>query len=196
MDYYGYTAFVLLVNDNQLKTVQKLAENYKDIMDISAKEYGRDGYWFLELEVMDGDRSGKELADFVFRIFPFIAIRQKDSQFIVGSGRELLVKALNTLFTKENKDEFLYNMLTIDERYEALEEACNYPFSYWEDIRIEKWIGGCMYSLLYSKGQPSIFTEDPEIDLLFEDSGYRETVDMVEGLGKFKFHIAVLRPKS
>lgn len=196
MDYYGYTAFVLLVTDEQLAKVKQLAEQYRDILDISAKEYGRSGYWYLELEVMDGNRSSKELAGFVFRTFPFVAIRQKDSTFIIASGKEELKKALSTLYTKETKAEFIYNMLTIDERYDALEEASDHSFLFQDDIRIERWIGGCMYSLLYTRGQPCIFTDDPEIDLIFETYNEKETVNLLEGMDIFTFHVAVLREKS
>ena len=191
----GYSEFVLLLHDNNKIEFDNMAERFSSIVDVIA-EYDittKDNkYWVVQLEVMFDNRSLEELCKFVYTYFPCIAMRQGRSTYILVPHKGEFKSMLNDIYTKEKKLYFLYDMLTIEERYNA--SCCTgVEIDPYSSNRLMHNVGGAIYSLIYGRECIYLFTSEPEISVMDEMTGELKELDITEGLWAFKFHVAVLK---
>lgn len=191
----GYSEFVLLLHNDNKAEFDNMAERFSSIVDVIA-EYDittKDNkYWVVQLEVMFDNRSLEELCKFVYTYFPCIAMRQGRSTYILVPHKDVFKKMLNDIYTKEKKLYFLYDMLTIEERYDA--SCCTgVEIDPYSSNRLMHNVDGAIYSLIYGKECIYLFTSEPEISVMDEMTGELKELDITEGLWAFKFHVAVLK---
>lgn len=190
----GFSEFVLLVNDTNKTEFDNMAERFNSVVDIVG-EYDittKDNkYWVIQLEAMFENRSAEELCRLIYTYFPFIAMRQSGSTFILVSDKDSFKSMLNDAYTKERKVYFLYDMLSIGDRYDA--SCCTgVEIDPYSDNRLMHYAGGAMYSLVYGKECVFLFTSESEISIMDETTGELKELDIIDGLWAFKFHIAIL----
>lgn len=191
----GYSEFVLLLHNNDKIGFDYTVETYSSIADVIA-EYDittKDNkYWVVQLEIMCDNRSSEELCRFVYEHFPFIAMHQGDSTYILVSNKNEFKTMLNDIYTKEKRLYFLYDMLTIEERYDA--SCCTgVEIDPYSSNRLMHNVGGAIYSLIYGRECIYLFTSEPEISVMDETTGELKELDITDGLWAFKFHVAVLK---
>lgn len=191
----GYSEFVLLIDDTSKEEFDQKVEKFQMIVDI-VSEYDiktkKNHYWVVQLVVLLENRSLEELCKFVYKYFPFIAMRQNNSTYILASDKKTFKDMVNDIYGKEKKKYFLYDMLSIDERYKA---SCNTgieidPLSRNRLLHNES---GSIYSLIYNEECIFLFTNEPEITIMDESSGEVKELDITDGLGIFDFHVAILK---
>lgn len=194
--HFGYSSFVLLLSDAQHDLIQGTLERFKDFTDV-IREYSVEKstgkYWYVQIDIMDYCRTGEELCHFAYTYFDFIAMRQEGSTWILVPDKDNFKKALSTMYTKEQKIYYLYDMLTIGERYDAV---VNYQFNYispYGDTRLLHNENGNIYSLVFGRECIYLFSEEPEITLEDTTTGVVSSVDITDGLDLFKFNVAILR---
>ena len=191
----GFSEFVLLVNDANKTEFDNMAERFNSVVDIVG-EYDittKDNkYWVIQLEAMFENRSAEELCRLIYTYFPFIAMRQSGSTFILVSNKDIFKTMLNDIYTKERKVYFLYDMLSIEDRYDA--SCCTgIEIDPYSDNRLMHYEGGALYSLVFGKECVYLFTSEPEISIMDETTGELKELDITDGLWAFKFHIAILK---
>lgn len=191
----GYSEFVLLLHNDNKAEFDSIVEIHSSIVDVIA-EYDittKDNkYWIVQLEVMFSDRSLEELCQFVIVYFPFIALHQGGSTYILVPHKERFKSMLNDIYTKERKYYFLYDMLTIEERYDA--SCCTgVEIDPYSSNRLMHNVDGAIYSLIYGRECIYLFTSEPEISVMDEMTGELKELDIIDGLWAFKFHVAVLK---
>lgn len=194
--HFGYSSFVLLVSDAQHDLMKDTLERFKDFTDI-VREYAMVGekykYWYVQLDVMDYQRDSKELCHFVYTYFDFIALRQGGSSWILVPDKDNFKKALSAMYTKEQKIYYLYDMLTIGERYDAIVEYKYNYISPYGDTRLLHTENGNMYSLVFGRECVYLFSDEPEVTLEDTTTGLVTSVDITDGIEIFDFNIAILR---
>lgn len=191
----GFSEFVLLVNDANKTEFDNMAERFNSVVDIVG-EYDittKDNkYWVIQLEAMFENRSAEELCRLIYTYFPFIAMRQSGSTFILVSNKDIFKTMLNDIYTKEKKVYFLYDMLSIEDRYDA--SCCTgIEIDPYSDNRLMHYEGGALYSLVFGKECVYLFTSEPEISIMDETTGELKELDITDGLWAFEFHIAILK---
>lgn len=191
----GFSEFVLLVNDANKTEFDNMAERFNSVVDIVG-EYDittKDNkYWVIQLEAMFENRSAEELCRLIYTYFPFIAMRQSGSTFILVSNKDIFKTMLNDIYTKERKVYFLYDMLSIEDRYDA--SCCTgIEIDPYSDNRLMHYEGGALYSLVFGKECVYLFTSEPEISIMDETTGELKELDITDGLWAFEFHIAILK---
>lgn len=191
----GYSEFVLLLHDANKTEFDNMTERFSSIVDVIA-EYDittKDNkYWVVQLEVMFDNRSLEELCKFVYTYFPCIAMRQGHSTYILVPYKDVFKEMLNDAYGKEKKLYFLYDMLTIEERYDA-SRYTGVEIDPYASNRLMHNVGGAIYSLIYGRECIYLFTSEPEISVMDETTGELKELDITEGLWAFKFHVAVLK---
>ena len=191
----GFSEFVLLVNDTNKIEFDNMAERFNSVVDVVG-EYNittKDNkYWVIQLEAMFENRSAEELCRLIYTYFPFIAMRQSGSTFILVSNKDIFKTMLNDIYTKERKVYFLYDMLSIEDRYDA--SCCTgIEIDPYSDNRLMHYEGGALYSLVFGKECVYLFTSEPEISIMDETTGELKELDITDGLWAFEFHIAILK---
>ena len=185
-----FSSFTLLITADDILPLKAEVERWKDIVDIVAS-YKIDDYYFIELLVMGDDRDEKDLLKFVLRQFNFIALHQSKSTYIFAKDKEELKTAILDLYTKESKEGFFYDMLSVDERYKALmTQGLDKKF----DIQLWHYDGksGNYYALNISTNSVFLFDYDPCVEILDNTTGSITEYDIIDGLKKFQFHIGIL----
>jgi len=191
----GYSEFVFLINDTSKADFDMAAERFQSIADviseydIKTKEHR---YWVIQLEIMFSNRSKEELCKFVIAYFPFIAMRQGNSTYILGDNKETFKNMLVDIYDKEKKLYFLYDMLTVSERYEAAIHT-GVEIDPYSDNRLIHNENNAIYSLVFGRECIYLFTSEPEISILDSSTGEYKELDIIDGLGIYKFHIAILK---
>ena len=191
----GIGEFVLLVHDANRAEFDNMAERFNSVVDIVG-EYDittKDNkYWVIQLEAMFENRSLEELCRLIYTYFPFIAMRQSGSTFILVPDKESFKTMLNDAYGKERKLYFLYDMLSISDRYDA--SCCTgVEIDPYSDNRLIHHVGSSVYSLVYGKDCIYLFTSEADISVLDETTGELKELDIIDGLWAFKFHIAILK---
>ena len=193
--YTGFSEFVLLINDKDKAEFETTAERFKSIAEVIS-EYNiitKNGqYWVIQLEVMYSGRSAEEMCKFVTVYFPFIAMRQGDSTFIMARAHDEFKNVLLDIYNKEKKLYFLYDMLTVEERYQAALHA-GVEINPYGDNRLMHNENGTIYSLVFGRECIYLFTSEPEISIMDSETGEYKELDITDGLGIYKFHIAILK---
>lgn len=194
-NHFGYSSFVLLLSDLQHDLLLETLLQFKDFTDI-VEEYSvekqKGKYWFVQVDIMDYQRTGEELCHFAFTYFDFIAMKQEGSQFIMVPNEEHILKAWDALYDSGQEIYFLYDMLSIEERYNA---ACSVAQTIdpYGDTRLIHEVNGVKYSLVFGRECKYIFQEDPEIEILDSCTNISRLIDISNGLDLFKFNLAILQ---
>lgn len=190
MDNY-YTSITLLVNQNQYNYNSSLLDKYASFIDFT-REYSIDTDLFVvEIETLDGTKNAKELFEFVFNNFQFIVIHQEGSRCLISKDGEGLKKVLSNSYGKERRIYFLYDMLTIEERYKCIEK--NYG-----DLTMNSHLivdnNGVIYSLFLHSGCMYLFKDDPVATIENDVTGEKKEIDIsTEMLKIYKFSIIILK---
>ena len=194
-NHFGYSSFVLLLSDLQHDLLNENMLQFSEFADVVheysvEKEKGK--YWFVQVDIMDYHRTAEELCHFAFTYFDFIAMKQQDSQFILVPCEEHILQAWDNLYPPGQEIYFLYDMLSIEERYAA---ACNtpHPIDQFGENRLIHEVDGVKYSLVFGKECLYLFQEDPEIEILDSCTNISHIIDISDGLDLFKFHLAILQ---
>lgn len=192
-NHFGYSSFILLLSDLQHDLLEETILQFKDFTDIVeeyAVEKEKGKYWFVQVDIMDYQRKAEELCHFAYTYFDFIAMRQEDSQFILVPNEEHVLKAWEDLYAPGQEIYFLYDMLSIEERYNAACNASNIdPFG---ENRLIHDVDGVKYSLVFGRECRYLFQEDPEIEILDSCTNISTIIDISDGLDLFKFNVAIL----
>lgn len=188
----GYSSYVILLPDNELKLLESEVNKYQDFMDIVEK-YDKEGYWFVQVDVMDYQRTPQELTKFVLNHLPFLAIKEESSTYILARDKEEYKTALNAIYFKDEKRLVLCDMLSIGDRYDALVNKLQIDPMYADEIRIIYDRYGTEYSLIFERESKYLFSEETLITILDEMTMMRIELDMEECIGIFKFHVAILK---
>lgn len=186
------TSFTLLVDKIQYNFNKGVIKRYKEIIDFCA-EYDIGEYTIMQIDVMMSGRKVEELCSFIFANLDFIAIHQEESTYIISKDKAPLQKALTAIYEKGKGWYFVYDMLTISERYDCLLvlEAC----SGGEDRLIHNE-GGAIYSLLLDRNTKYLFTEEPSVTIEDGYTGIQSNVDITDGMDIYEFHVAIIGKKS
>lgn len=193
-NHFGYSSFVLLVSDLQRDLLKETLLQFNEFTDIVTEypvEKDKGKYWFIQVDIMDYQRTGEELCRFAFTYFDFIAMKQEGSQFILIPNEEHVLKAWDDLYTPGQEIYFLYDMLSIGERYDA---ACSISGTIdpYGDNRLIYDIEGAKYSLVFDRDCKYLFQEDPEIEVMDDTTNIAHIIDISYGLDLFEFHVAIL----
>lgn len=197
----GYSSYVILIHDRDLGRLGEKVERYNSYyegttyLDIIEK-YDKEGYWFVQIEAMDYTKTNKELTEFVLNTLPFLAIKEEDSTWIIIQNEKSYKKALEDIYTKNELDNLLYDMLTIGDRYNAILSEMNIDERYVDEIRLIYEVYGNQYSLLFERGCKYLFVEDTNIILMDDVSGLQTEIDILDCIGIFKFNLGILNLKS
>ena len=186
------TAFTLLVDKTQYNFNKGVIARYNQIMDLSA-EYDNGDYTIMEVDVMMSGRKVEELCTFVFACLDFIAIHQEESTYIIAKDKDLLKTALTNTYGKGNGIYFIYDMLTISERYDCLLvlDDCT-----GEEDRLIHYEGSAIYSLLLDRNSKYLFTDEPNVTIEAGYTGIQTEVDITDGMDIYEFHVAIIGQKS
>lgn len=191
----GYSEFVFLIDDASKAEFEIAADRFQSIADVIS-EYDiitkEHHYWLIQLEVMFSNRSKQELCKFVTTYFPFIAMRQGKSTYILVNDHDVFKNMLTDIYDKERKLYFLYDMLTVEERYEAALHT-GVEINPYSDNRLVHNENGAIYSLVFGRECIYLFTSEPEISVMDSSTGEYKELDITDGLGIYKFHIAILK---
>lgn len=190
----GTTDLVLCIDEKDKAEFDVVAERFKLIVEVvnSYKVEGKNNnYIITQLTAMYDNRSPEELCHFICSYFPFVALRQKGSSFILVSNAKDFRKLLGEVYPKERKLYFLYDMLSIEDRYDAA--CCIGGLSSFSENRLLHNEGVNVYSLILDSGCKYLFTDEPGITIMNEDTGIVEELDIIDGLSLFTFHVAILK---
>ena len=113
---YGTSYFSILATDKQRAEILDTCDKWRAIVE-KVREYkvyedNNISYYFILLCVSDYHRSGEELCDFILQSFPYVAIRQEESTYIIVSNKEDFKTAIRSIYkTKDNK--IIYRRISI-----------------------------------------------------------------------------------
>lgn len=190
MDNY-FASITLLVNQDQYNHNSSLLDKYASFIDLT-REYSIDTNLFVvEIEALDGTKTAKELFEFVFNNFQFIVIHQEGSRCLISKNGEELKKALSSSYGKKNRAYFLYDMLTIEERYKCIEKNHG-------DLAMNSHLivdsDGVIYSLFLHSGCIYLFKDDPIATIENDITGEKVEIDILSEMFKlYKFSVIILR---
>ena len=154
-------------------------------------------YYFILLCVSDYHRSGEELCDFILQSFPYVAIRQEESTYIIASNKEDFKTAIRSIYkTKDKKIYFLYDMLTLNERYAILKQSTDnentlegLQFTHINEV-------GNIYQLDLTPDAVLLYRDDSDFEITDTFTGEVLNIDIAEYISNFfVFHIAIFDNK-
>ena len=199
---YGTSYFSILATDKQRAEILDICDKWKAIVE-KVREYkvyedNNISYYFILLCVSDYHRSGEELCDFILRSFPYIAIRQEESTYIIVSNKEDFRAALTNIYkTKENRIYFLYDMLTLNERYAILKQSTDnentlegLQFTHINEV-------GNIYQLDLTPDAILLYRYDSDFEITDTFTGEILNIDIAEYISNFfVFHVAIFDNKN
>ena len=191
----SFSEFVLLVDDVDKAQFDQTVGRFNSVLDITSQyklETDNKSYWIVQIEATTSGRTSKELCNFVHNYLPFVCLHQHGTSYILVNNALEFKVMLNNLFTQEDKALFVYNMLSIEERYAcALHTSVKintietYYLTHYEDY--------CTYLLLFDRACTQLFSANPEIMLEEVSTGEVNKINILEGLENYAFHIAILK---
>ena len=198
---YGTSYFSILATDKQRAKILDTCDKWRTIVE-KVREYkvyenNNISYYFILLCVSDYHRSGEELCDFILQSFPYVAIRQEESTYIIASNKEDFKTALRSIYkTKDNKIYFLYDMLTLNERYAILKQSTDnentlegLQFTHINEV-------GNIYQLELTPDAGLLYRDDSNFEITDTFTGEVLNIDIAEYISNFfVFHIAIFDNK-
>lgn len=198
---YGTSYFSILATDKQRAEILDTCDKWRTIVE-KVREYkvyedNAISYYFILLCVSDYHRSGEELCDFILQSFPYVAIRQEESTYIIASNKEDFKTAIRSIYkTKDNKIYFLYDMLTLNERYAILKQSTNnentlegLQFTHINEV-------GNIYQLDLTPDAVLLYRDDSDFEITDTFTGEVLNIDIAEYISNFfVFHVAIFDNK-
>lgn len=198
---YGTSYFSILATDKQRAEILDICDKWRTIVE-EVREYkvyedNTISYYFILLCVSDYHRSGEELCDFILQSFPYVAIRQEESTYIIASNKEDFKTAIRSIYkTKDNKIYFLYDMLTLNERYAILKQSTDnentlegLQFTHINEV-------GNIYQLDLTPDAVLLYRDDSNFEITDTFTGEILNIDIAEYISNFfVFHIAIFDNK-
>lgn len=198
---YGTSYFSILATDKQRAEILDTCDKWRTIVE-KVREYkvyedNNISYYFILLCVSDYHRSGEELCDFILQSFPYVAIRQEESTYIIASNKEDFKTAIRNIYkTKDNKIYFLYDMLTLNERYAILKQSTDngntlegLQFTHINEV-------GNIYQLDLTPDAVLLYRDDSDFEITDTFTGEVLNIDIAEYISNFfVFHIAIFDNK-
>lgn len=198
---YGTSYFSILATDKQRAEILDTCDKWKAIVE-KIREYkvyedNNISYYFILLCVSDYHRSGEELCDFILQSFPYVAIRQEESTYIIASNKEDFRTAIRSIYkTKSNKIYFLYDMLTLNERYAILKQSTDnentlegLQFTHINEV-------GNIYQLDLTPDAILLYRDDSNFEITDTFTGEVLNIDIAEYISNFfVFHVAIFDNK-
>lgn len=198
---YGTSYFSILATDKQRAEILDICDRWGAVVEKirEYKVYESDdiSYYFILLCISDYRLSGEKLCKFILQSFPYVAIRQEESTYIIVSNKEDFRAAIRSIYkTKGNKIYFLYDMLTLNERYAVLKQS----------IDNENTLEGLQFTHINEVGNIYQLDLTPDAILLYRDDSNFEITDTFTGEvlnidiadyipDFFVFHVAVFDNK-
>lgn len=192
------SSFVLFVSDAQHDVIEQTVQDNVNMIDIVRAypiENDKFKYWVMQLDIMDYARSPKEMCQWVIKNFSFICMRQERSTYIFVPSQVAYQQAMTRMYGPQNKAIFLYDMLSIGDRYIACAGTD-------EDIDINGVIklrlqeNGNIYHIALNNECVFLFSQEHLIQIIDTESGMTVDIDLLEGLRYFDFKVAILQSKS
>lgn len=202
MKHKGFSSFVLFLDEELYPYFLMEQKHYSQFTDIRksykmASQDKQTDYYIVQLDVMDYQKNEKEICKFVLDHFSCLAVRQENSSFIMAEDEYDFRVALKELYgTKARGKYFLYDMLTIGERYQCLLSGNNIDGK--DDLQILHYdtVNGYTYQLSFDSGSTCLFREDSEVDIINNSTGEIYNLDIIEGMGILTFKIGILGEKK
>lgn len=189
-------SIIVIVEETDYPMFKTLVDKYANVVEI-VKEYQLSGdYRDIQLCVSYTREKEQDYLAFVLSTFPVLAARQEGSTFICVPLQLAFKKMLVDVYgVRENRCYFFYDMLTVEERYNIAIALAKFGNVYTE-IKLLHYQDGSYYSLNFDRGCIYLFSTETEIKLEDTTTGNIRELDLIDGLGWYKFNIAFLRPKS
>ena len=191
----GLNNFVFLIDRERFDEFDSVVTRFQSILEIT-KEYKltteKNEYRIIQVTVDYPNYSRKGICRFVYTYFPFIALRQEGSTYILVSNGHKFRETLADLYTKETKLQFLYDMLSIGDRYAACIGA-GAEIDELKDNRLIKEVKGNIYNLLFNSNCVHLFDHDSNIKIFQTEDDTTLYIDIINGIDIFNFHIAILK---
>lgn len=194
MNLDGISYFTLLVDESDYQLLHQIVNKYQNMMEIiRSYEVGISItlYYVVEVGMVFENRSNIDLCKYAINYFPCIALHQEGSSYILVNDKDQFKEAVLDGYGAEQGEYFLYDMLTIGERY----KLCFLTVPYLQNagsLRLHYAEGATLYSLCFDMNCQYIFTEESNLQIENEMTGEIHQVDLIEGMKKLKFHIVIL----
>lgn len=192
------SSFVLFVSDAQHDVIEDLVKDNIQMIDIvRAYPIANDKfkYWVMQLDVMDYERSPKEMCQFMIKNFSFICMRQEGSRFILVPSQVAYQQAMTRMYGPQNKAIFLYDMLSIGDRYIAC-AGTDEEVDPNGTIKLRLQENGNIYHVSLNNECVFLFRQEHLIQIIDTESSMAVDIDLLEGLRYFDFNVAILQSKS
>lgn len=198
---YGTSYFSILATDKQRAEILDICDRWgavvEKIREYKVYEDNDISYYFILLCISDYRISGEKLCEFILQSFPYVAIRQEESTYIIVSNKEDFKTAIKSIYkTKENKIYFLYDMLTLNERYAILSQSTNNKNTL-EDLQFThvNEIGN-VYQLDLTPDATLLYREDSDFEITNTFTGEVLDIDIADYIPDFfVFHVAIFDNK-
>lgn len=192
------SSFVLFVSDAQHDVIEEQVKDNIQLIDIVRAypiENEKFKYWVMQLDVMDYELTPEEMCQFVIKHFSFICLRQEHSNFILVPNQVAYQQAMTRMYGPQNKAIFLYDMLTIGDRYVAC-AGTEDDIDEYGTIKLKLQENGNIYYVALDKECVFLFRQDHLIQIVDTSNGTSVGIDLLEGLRYFDFIVAILQSKS
>lgn len=185
--------FVIIIKDEDHEKASQSFTRFGSILSL-VREYPigteEEKYWVMQVSSDYIVKQDREILRILYTYFPLITIRQEDSGYVLSTDGAALKKLL-ALYKKKGIEYFVFDHLSITERFHAC-TTVDPSITALSDTRLIHYNNGAVYSLCLNKDCMFLFTENSDIEVLDEDLGQHEELDLTEGLEDFKFHVAIL----
>ncbi len=189
----GYTALSVVVSNDQYDAAVAEIAKYAQLMDFTASYSLNGEYQVLEIDMLSEDYVSQQLFAFAIKHIKGICYHQEGSTMIVVADGEEFRQMLSSCYGKDKKMYFVYDMLTISERYNLVMADPDAPSSGGGHLIHDE--NGIIYSLLFDSGCLYLFDSETELKIEDDYTGTIATIDMIENMDIYDFHIRILGKK-
>ena len=198
---YGSSYFSILATDKQRAEIHNTCDNLgsiaEDIQEYKVYEDDDISYYLILICISDCWKKGEELCDFILHNFPYIAIRQEESTYIIVKDKEEFKTAILKIYKKkENKIYFLFDMLTLNERYALIKQYMDSDNTLDGLQFIHTDDNGNVYKLNLSPDTVHLYRSDSYFEITNIFTNEIINVDIADYINNlFTFHIAIFEDK-
>ena len=189
------SSFVLFVSDAQHDIIEENVSQHIEMVDI-VRDYpiqnDKYKYWVMQLDIMDYLRTPQEMCQWIIANFSFICMKQTKSTHIFVPDQKAYQEAMSRMYGSNRKQYFLYDMLSIEDRYIA-STGSEEEIDYMGAVKLKLQENGNIYSISFSKECVFLFSPNNLIDLIDTNNGTMLSIDIIDGLQFFKFYIVILK---
>lgn len=186
----SYTALCVVVSNEQFEKAKETIQKYSSLMDYTASYPLNENYQVVEIDMMAEEYTAQQLYAFAVKNIEGVCYRQEGSTIIVAKDGNDFKSVLSSCYTKEKRMYFLYDMLTISERYNLIMADPDAPSSGGGRLIYDR--EGTIYSLLLGPGCSYLFDEETEVRTEDDYTGVIADIDMINNIDIYDFHIRIL----